>query len=80
MRALLLLPVAAVLAGCASFSADGGFGPVAQTTRDRLGKEAVWQRSETDRERAATRVAELLAQPLSADAAVQIALDRKSVV
>ena len=74
MRALLLLPVAAVLAGCASFSADGGFGPVAQTTRDRLGKEAVWQRSETDRERAATRVAELLAQPLSADAAVQIAL------
>ena len=74
MRALLLLPVAAVLAGCASFSADGCFGPVAQTTRDRLGKEAVWQRSETDRERAATRVAELLAQPLSADAAVQIAL------
>ena len=74
MRALLLLPAAAVLAGCAGFSADGGFGPVAQTSRDRLGKEAVWQRSEADRERAAARVAELLAQPLSADAAVQIAL------
>jgi outer membrane protein TolC len=73
-RLLALLPLAAVLAGCASFSTDGGFGPVAQTTRDRLGQDASWQRSESDRERAAARVAELLAQPLTADAAVQIAL------
>ena len=77
MTALRLLPVPLLLAaltGCAGFSADGGFGPVAQTTRDRLGQEAIWQRSETDRAQAATRVAELLAQPLSADAAVQVAL------
>jgi outer membrane protein TolC len=73
-RWLALLPLAAVLSGCASFSADGGFGPVAQTTRDRIGKETSWQRNDVDRERAAQRVAELLAQPLSADAAVQIAL------
>jgi outer membrane protein TolC len=73
-RRTALLPLAAVLAGCAGFSNDGGFGPVAQTTRERLGQETSWQRSAADRERAATRVAELLSQPLGADAAVQIAL------
>jgi outer membrane protein TolC len=73
-RWLSVLPLAAALSGCASFSSDGGFGPVAQTTRDRLGQEASWQRSPADRERAEARVAELLKQPLSADAAVQIAL------
>jgi outer membrane protein TolC len=73
-RLSALLPLAAVLSGCASFSTDGGFGPIAQTTRERLGQEATWQRSDTDRDRAAARVAELLRQPLSADAAVQIAL------
>ena len=74
LRRLALLPLAAVLAGCASFSSDGGFGPVAQTTRDHLGQEASWHRTAAERERAAARVAELLAQPLDADAAVQIAL------
>jgi outer membrane protein TolC len=73
-RWLSVLPLAAALSGCASFSSDGGFGPVAQTTRDRIGQEASWQRSPADRERAEARVAELLKQPLSADAAVQIAL------
>jgi outer membrane protein TolC len=73
-RWLSVLPLAAALSGCASFSNDGGFGPVAQTTRDRLGQEASWQRSPADRDRAEARVAELLKQPLSADAAVQIAL------
>jgi outer membrane protein TolC len=73
-RWLTLLTLAAALSGCASFSTDGGFGPVAQTTRERLGQEATWQRSDADRERAAIRVAELLKQPLGADAAVQIAL------
>ena len=73
-RWLVLLPLAALASGCASVSTDGSFGPVAQTTRERLGHEAPWQRSEADRERAAVRVAELLAQPLGADAAVQIAL------
>ena len=27
-----------LLAGCAGFSPDGGFGPVADATRERLGK------------------------------------------
>jgi outer membrane protein TolC len=70
-RLLTLLTLALALSGCASFSTDGGFGPIAQTTLDRLGQEATWQRSTADRERAAARVAELLKQPLGA---VQIAL------
>jgi outer membrane protein TolC len=73
-RRLTLLTLALALSGCASFSTDGGFDPIAQTTRDRLGQEASWQRSPADRDRAAARVGELLKQPLNADAAVQIAL------
>ncbi|HET9821248.1 MAG TPA: TolC family protein [Burkholderiaceae bacterium] len=62
------------LAGCASFSADGGFGPVEQAARRHLDKSVQWPRSEAERERVATRVRELLAAPLSMDAAVQLAL------
>lgn len=74
---LKLVPLAAavaLLAGCASFSPDGGFGPVEQTAREKLGKDVRWARSDEDRTAVADRVAELLAQPLSADDAVQIAL------
>ena len=74
MRARLVLLLAAMLAGCAGFSSDGGFDAVARTTQDRITKEVRWQRSDAERERAASRVAELLALPLSADAAVQVAL------
>jgi outer membrane protein TolC len=71
---LALLAGAAVLGGCASFSPDGGFGPVAQTTRDKLGQELRWARSAADQDGIDRRVAELLARPLTADAAVQLAL------
>jgi outer membrane protein TolC len=62
------------LAGCATFSSDGGFDAVANATRSRLGKEILWSRSAEERERSAALVAKLLAQPLSVDDAVQIAL------
>jgi outer membrane protein TolC len=62
------------LAGCASFSQDGGFGAVEQVAKERLRKEAKWIRSEADRHAAQQRTGELLAQPLSADDAVQVAL------
>jgi len=68
------LVAAALAAGCASFSEDGGFAGVAQTVRERSGKEAVWARTDAERERAQARVRELLGAPLSADAAVQVAL------
>lgn len=62
------------LSGCATLSSDSGFGPVAQTARDQLGKDLQWARTDADQDAISTRVAQLLAQPLSADDAVQIAL------
>jgi outer membrane protein TolC len=70
-----LLAAAATLTGCAGFSADGGLGPAQQAAQQRLAnKELVWARGDAERDRIETRVAELLRAPLSADAAVQIAL------
>ena len=70
------LAAAAALGGCASFSPDGGFGAVEQTTQGRLGPDVQihWARSDDDRQAAGQRVVELLAAPLTADAAVQVAL------
>lgn len=62
------------LVGCATFSGDGGFGTVDRTARERLGKEIRWARNEDDRHLLQARVAELLAQPLDVEAAVQVAL------
>jgi outer membrane protein TolC len=73
-RTLLLVPVALALAGCATFSQDGGFGGIEQTTQARIGKELKWARTDADRDAIDRRVAELLAKPLSVDDAVQIAL------
>lgn len=74
LRLVALLAGAAVLGGCASFSPDGGFGPVEQTAKERLGKDLRWARSEADLDTIAQRVSELLAKPLAVDDAVQIAL------
>ncbi len=63
-----------VLAGCASFSEDGGFGAVEQLTRERVGHAPSYQRTAGQGDAARARVAELLGQPLSADSAVEIAL------
>jgi outer membrane protein TolC len=63
-----------LLAGCASFSTDGGFGKVADLTRERTGQATTWQRTSTEADSAQARVAELLKQPLSADTAVELAL------
>lgn len=62
------------LAGCASFSQDGGFDAIEQTTRERLGKEVRWVKSAADQNTVDQRVAELLSGPLTVDDAVQIAL------
>ncbi|MEO8187240.1 MAG: TolC family protein [Burkholderiaceae bacterium] len=62
------------LAGCATFSSDGGFASVEQTARDRLGKDVAWPKTEAEQQTVAARVNELLAKPLSVDDAVQIAL------
>lgn len=69
-----LAALTAVLSGCASFSADGGFGPVQQAAHQHLGKQLIWQRNDSDRMAIDSQVAALLAQPLTADSAVQLAL------
>lgn len=73
-RAAVPLATAILLTGCAGFAPDGGFGPVADTARDRLAKDAVWARSDADRSALRERTRELLAKPLDADAAIQVAL------
>jgi outer membrane protein TolC len=72
----LIASAAAVvlLAGCASFSTDGGFGKVSELTKERTGQTAVWQRSASDTGTAQARIDELLRLPLSARSAVELAL------
>ncbi len=62
------------LTACASFTPDGGLGLVEQTTKERIGKEIKWARTDTDRDAIHVRVRELLRKKLSIDDAVQIAL------
>jgi outer membrane protein TolC len=68
------LVAATLLGGCASFSSDGGFGPVEAAGKSRLGKDVQWSRTDADADSIERRVGELMAKPLSADDAVQVAL------
>lgn len=72
--ALLAAAAATLLAGCATFSADGGFGAVKPVAAQRLGKELQWAKSDRDRDAIRQAVRERLLQPLSLDDAVQVAL------
>ena len=74
MRLAACAASALVLAGCASFSPDGGMGKVSDLTRERTGQPVSAQRAETDADTARARVAEVLKEPLTADTAVELAL------
>lgn len=74
MKLTAAAAAALLLAGCASFSPDGGAGRVSELTRERTGQAVVVQRSEKDLETAGARVAELLGRPLTAESAVELAL------
>jgi hypothetical protein len=71
---LMMILVAISLSGCAGFSKDGGFNDVAGATRAHLSKDVEWPRTDAEQAKVAAEVAALLAQPLSVDDAVQIAL------
>ncbi|HJS38809.1 MAG TPA: TolC family protein [Burkholderiales bacterium] len=73
MRAAVLSALA-LLAGCVSFSDDGGFSSVQKAAEERGVEGAKWVRAADDADSVAARVKELLAAPLSADDAVRIAL------
>ena len=67
---LLLL----ALSACASFTPDSGFGVIEQSTKNRIGKEIKWAKTDGERDALSARVRELLQKPLSTDDAVQLAL------
>jgi outer membrane protein TolC len=70
-----LILVTTLAGGCTTLSSDGGFDAVGTGAKDRgLRQEARWLRNERDAEEARASVRKLLAAPLTADAAVQIAL------
>lgn len=73
-RLAIIAAASLLLAGCASFSPDGGFGKVSQLTQERTGQGVALQRSPEDAQTARNRVAELLQVALTADAAVEVAL------
>jgi outer membrane protein TolC len=74
MRLSATALAAVALAGCASLSPDGGFGNVEQLTQERIGQKPSYQRTVEQTESAASRVTELLKQPLSTNGVVEIAL------
>jgi outer membrane protein TolC len=69
----MTLAAALTLAGCASFTGDGGFDDVGAMTRERVGV-AVSKTNAEQSAQTAVRVEQLLAAPLAVDAAVEIAL------
>ena len=73
MRSTAAASAVLVLAGCASFSPDGGAGRVAELTRERTGHAPSYQRSVDEVGSAQARAAELVKQPLSPDSAVELA-------
>jgi len=74
MKAPITLAGVVLLAGCATFSEDGGFGSVQRTVKERTGLTATWQRSEVETKSVRMTVREILSRTLGADDAVQIAL------
>ena len=74
-RIVAMALATALLAGCTTFSADGGFGTVKTAARERgVRQDIAWIKNDRDADQARTAVRMLLATPLSADDAVQVAL------
>ncbi|MBY0611223.1 MAG: TolC family protein [Beijerinckiaceae bacterium] len=65
---------ASLLAGCASFTPDGGISVAQNVVRTELGQDVVKINTDADAASVDVRVKTLLKKPLSADRAVQIAL------
>src|SRR5437016_642596 len=70
----LLAGLAALVAGCAWFSPDAGMGVVANVAERELNKDVAGIRTPDEAETVRLAVHRLLARPLTADTAVQVAL------
>ncbi|MDX1913947.1 MAG: TolC family protein [Methylophilus sp.] len=71
---LLLGLFALLLAGCATFSQDGGFNHVEESVQNHIKQKPVWAKSEAEQKRNQEQVQAILAKPLSMEDAVQVAL------
>ena len=74
LRSALIALAVVVLAGCATLDPEHSLAPVQKAATDHLGKSLAWPQTDAARDEVSKRVADLLAQPLDADAAVQVAL------
>ena len=63
-----------LLGGCATFSNDGGFNTVREVARDRINKDVMWVRGDSEADTVQSIVRKLLASPLAPEDAVQVAL------
>ena len=73
-RSIAISVAAMFLGGCATLSQEGGFDAVQGAVKGRTGKDVRWIKSDADAESVRGMVKKLLADPLSPDDAVQIAL------
>jgi len=73
-KTLAIALTALLLTGCATFSRDGGLDDVSAMTKERIGQTVQRGQSAEDAAAVQANVAPLLAQALTPDAAVRIAL------
>jgi outer membrane protein TolC len=71
---LVIVMLISSLASCTTFSSDGGFSAVEATTQQHIKQKPIWANSDALIKENAAQVKSLLANPLSLDDAVQIAL------
>lgn len=73
-RPLAVGLAALLLAGCATFSQDGGFNTVSTITKERTGQSVQFTKPGSNTESIDANVDQLLSKPLTPDTAVQVAL------
>ena len=74
MRLFACIFAVLLLDGCATFSKDGGLNDVKSVVQKHIKQEVVWPKSVDEQALVSASVQALLAKPISADDAVQIAL------
>ena len=71
---VLLVSSTLVLGGCATFSKDGGFDKVQQTTQQHIKQEIAWPKTKDEQHKVNDQINALLQHKLDVESAVQIAL------
>jgi len=70
----VLVSASLLLGGCATFSKDGGFANVQQTTQQHIKQEIAWPKTKEEQSKINDKVNALLEHKLDVESAVQIAL------